>query len=81
MRPRRESIATIDSQSQIAAPSYAQPAGHAFNLDPHYDRIYFHADSVSAKEFGEARWLAGQLDSLPDDSQISFAAGAEGGKS
>ena len=64
--------------TQIAAPSYAPPLAHPYDLNPHYDRIYFHPDSDSTRQFGEARWLARQLDSLPDDSQMSFAAMAEG---
>jgi hypothetical protein len=63
--------------TQIAAPAYFPPAGHPFNVDPQYDRIYFNSHSVSTREFGEARWLARELDSLPNDSNMSFAAAPE----
>jgi hypothetical protein len=64
--------------TQVAAPPYSPPAGHPADVSPHYDRIYFNAHSGSTREFGEARWLASQLDSLPDDSQLSFAAMSAG---
>lgn len=59
---------------QVGSPGYDPFSYHDFNMDPHYNRVFFERNSIADQSFQEAVWLEDRLDELPSDVDVSFYA-------